>query len=83
MGSRTRPDLEFELIMQSDLGRSNFTDRQGASELKARIEEYWRKRGFEVQVVLVEAPFSAAIRSARYDVRSELVDGLPRQRRQA
>jgi len=75
--------LEFELIMQSDLGRSNFTDRQGASELKARIEEYWRKRGFEVQVVLVEAPFSAAIRSARYDVRSELVDGLPRQRRQA
>lgn len=75
--------MEFELIMPSDLGRSNFTDRQGASELKARIEEYWRKRGFEVQVVLVEAPFSAAIRSARYDVRSELIDGLPRQRRHA
>lgn len=67
--------------MQSDFGRSNYTDRQGASELKGRIEEYWRKRGFEVQVVLVEAPFSAAIRSARYDVRSELVNGLPRGRR--
>jgi hypothetical protein len=68
--------------MESEFGRGNYTDRQGAAELKARIEEYWRKRGFEVQVVLVEAPFSAAIRSARYDVRSELIDGLPPQRRQ-
>lgn len=75
--------LEFDFVMQSDLGRGNFTDRQGAAELKARIEEYWSKRGFDVQVVLVEAPFSAAIRSARYDIRSELIDGLPRQLREA
>lgn len=73
-------DVEFDWAMQTDFGRNNFTDRQGASELKTRIEEYWRKRGFDVQVMLVEAPFSPAIRSARYDIRSELVDGLPRKR---
>lgn len=75
--------LEFDWTMQTEFGRSNYTDRAGASELKARIEEYWRKRGFDVQVMLVEAPFSPAIRSARYDIRSELVDGLPRKRREA
>jgi hypothetical protein len=70
--------LECDWDMQNDFGRNNFTDRQGASELKARIEEYWRKRGFEVQVILVEAPFSPAVRAARVDVRSDLVNGWPR-----
>ena len=72
--------LELEWTMNSDFGRGNFTDRQGAMELKTRIEAYWRQRGHEVQVLLVEAPFSSAIRSARYGIRRELVDGLPRRR---
>jgi hypothetical protein len=55
-----------------------FTDRLGACELKARIEEYWRARGHEIQVILVEAAFNPALRACRVDVRSDLVNGLPR-----
>ena len=72
--------VELDWTMNSDLGHGNFTDRQGAKELKTRVEAYWRERGHEVHVLLVEAPFSSAIRSARDDTRSELVDGLPRRR---
>lgn len=65
------------------LGEADYTCHAGAAELKARIEAYWRARGHEVQVMLIEAPFTQAIRAARYDVRSELVNGLPRPRRDA
>jgi hypothetical protein len=57
-----------------------YTDRAGASELKARIEAYWRERGHEVQVMLVEGGFTAALRAGRMDVRSDLVNGMPRAR---
>jgi len=60
---------------------ANFTDRSGANLLKERIEAYWRERGYEIQVNLVEAPFTPAIRSARIDIRSELVNGWPRAAR--
>lgn len=65
---------------QAEFIVDNFTDKAGASELKARIEAYWRARGHEVMVSLVEAPFTHAIRSTRYDIRSELVNGLPPKR---
>lgn len=61
----------------------DYTDQAGANELKARIEAYWRDRGYEVQVMLVDAPFAAALRAARVDVRSEMVNGLPRRRAEA
>jgi hypothetical protein len=54
--------------------------REGAHALKLRIEEYWRERGYEVTVVLRDAGFHPAMRSARFDVRSDLVNGLPRRR---
>ena len=60
--------------------QADYTDRAGANALKARIEAYWRERGHEVEVTLVDAPFAAALRAARVDVRSELVNGLPRRR---
>ncbi len=69
-------------IMQGQSDRlenqREFTDRNGAAELKALIEAYWRARGFDVQVMLVEGPFSQALRTSRVDVRSDLVNGLPR-----
>jgi hypothetical protein len=55
-----------------------FTDRAGAAELKTRIESYWRERGHDVQVMLVEGSFTPALRASRVDVRSDLVNGLPR-----
>lgn len=57
--------------------------RDGAHALKLRIEEYWRERGYEVTVVLRDAGFHPAMRSARFDVRSDLVNGLPRRRRRS
>lgn len=60
---------------------ADYTDRAGAERLKARIEAYWRERGSEVQITLVPAGFTAALRAARYDVRSELLNGLPPRRR--
>jgi hypothetical protein len=60
-------------------GASDYTDRKGAEMLKARIEAFWRERGYEIQVTLAPAAFAAALRAARFDVRSELVNGLPRK----
>ena len=55
----------------------DFCNPDGARRLKQRIEEYWRDRGYQVEIKLVEAGFVAAMRSARTDVRSDMVNGLP------
>ena len=59
---------------------NDFCTTEGARRLKLRIEEYWRERGYDVSVDLVEAPFLPAMRSARTDVRSNMVNGMPRRR---
>jgi hypothetical protein len=58
---------------------ADYTDRAGAEALKARIEAFWQERGYAIQVTLVMAAFTPTLRSARFDVRSELVNGLPRK----
>ncbi len=55
----------------------------GARRIKLKIEDYWRDRGYDVDVALVGASFVAAMRSARTDVRSDMVNGLPRHRKAA
>ncbi|MGE0597719.1 MAG: phosphoglycolate phosphatase [Hyphomonadaceae bacterium] len=55
----------------------DFCNVDGARRLKQRIEEYWRERGYAVEVKLIEAGFVAAMRSARTDVRSDMVNGMP------
>lgn len=62
---------------------TDYCSADGAKRLKSRIEEYWRERGYEISVDLVEAGFVAAMRSARTDLRSDLVNGLPRRRHAA
>ncbi len=57
---------------------NDYCTMDGARRLKQRIEEYWRERGYEVNVDLVDAGFMPAMRSARTDVRSNLVNGLPK-----
>ncbi len=56
---------------------SDFCTEDGAKRLKNKIEEYWRNRGFDVSVDLVDAGFVPAMRSARCDVRSNMVNGMP------
>ncbi len=47
--------LERNETAPHDLSFGEYTDRAGASEIKARIEAYWRVRGYDVQVILVDA----------------------------
>lgn len=52
----------------------------GAKRLKDKIENYWRDKGFDVDIDLVDAGFVAAMRSGRTDVRSNMVNGMPKRR---
>lgn len=55
--------------------------RDGAVALKARIEAYWRERGQNVMIALHNVGFHPAIRAARFDVRSDMINGMPRPAR--
>lgn len=59
-------------------GESDFCSRDGAHALKQKIEAYWSERGHNVQVMLHNVGFHPAIRAARFDVRSDMVNGMPR-----
>lgn len=59
---------------------NDLCDTQGAYQLKQRIEAYWRERGYDVVIDLVEAGFTPAMRSARTDVRSNMINGMPVRR---
>lgn len=56
----------------------DYCDLNGALILKDRIEAYWRERGETVECKLHNVGFHPAIRHSRIDVRSEMVNGLPR-----
>lgn len=59
-------------------GESDYCSRDGAMALKEKIEAYWRERGQDVMIALHNVGFHPAIRAARYDVRSDMVNGMPR-----
>ncbi len=58
---------------------ADYCDGEGARKIAARIRDYWYQRGYVVDVSLVDAPFVPAMRTARVDVRSNMVNGLPRR----
>lgn len=57
--------------------KGDFCDKDGAWKLKIMIEEYWATRGFVVSIRLIDAGFVPAMRTARTDVRSNMVNGMP------
>ncbi|MGH6949320.1 MAG: hypothetical protein ACREH4_00450 [Vitreimonas sp.] len=57
---------------------ADYCSRDGALALKAMIEAYWRDRGQDVTIALHNVGFHPAIRAARFDVRSDMVNGMPR-----
>lgn len=57
--------------------KGDYCTREGAERLKQQIEAYWSERGHDVKVNLVQGGFLASMRSARTDVRSNLVNGVP------
>jgi hypothetical protein len=58
---------------------ADYCSRAGAQALKDKIEAYWRERGHNVMIALHNVGFHPAIRAARYDVRSDMINGMPRQ----
>lgn len=64
-------------------GEMDFCSREGAHALKAKIEAYWSERDRNVMVMLQNVGFHPAIRAARYDLRSDMVNGLPRATRKS
>ena len=57
---------------------ADYCSQHGASALKAMIEAYWAARGQQVMVALHNVGFHPAIRAARFDVRSDMLNGRPR-----
>jgi hypothetical protein len=57
---------------------ADYCSREGAQALKDKIEAYWRERGQNVMINLHNVGFHPAIRAARFDVRSDMVNGMPR-----
>jgi hypothetical protein len=57
---------------------ADYCSREGALALKSMIEGYWRDRGQDVMIALHNVGFHPAIRAARFDVRSDMVNGMPR-----
>lgn len=58
---------------------SDLCTNDGAHRLAAAIREFWRKRGYEVSVETRDEGFISTMRSARTDVRSDMVNGMPRR----
>ena len=74
-GDESKHSWSREKIMAND-----WCNQDGAKRLKQKIEDYWSERGFNVDIDLVDAGFIAAMRSARTDVRSNMVNGMPRKK---
>jgi len=56
---------------------NDLCDRDGAHRLAAKIQEFWRKRGFDVIVEMKDEGFVSTMRSARTDLRSDMINGMP------
>lgn len=70
-------DLGDDAFGQRAARGADFSTYQGALRLKEMIESYWRERGRHVMVALENAGFHPAIRAARYEIRSDMINGLP------
>lgn len=60
--------------------QGDYCTREGAERLKETIEAYWSARGHNVRINLVQGSFLACMRSARTDVRSNMINGAPGKR---
>jgi len=51
---------------------------KGAEALKQRIEAYWREKGCTVRITVGHDAFHKALRMAPATIRSDMVNGYPR-----
>lgn len=57
----------------------NYFDEHGAKELLKRIKAHWASKGYEVDGYIVDCGFHEKVRAARYEVRTNLINGMPPQ----
>jgi hypothetical protein len=58
---------------------SDYCSNSGAGHLSQKIADFWQKRGFDVDVKLVHEAFVPTMRSSRFDIRSNMVNGMPQR----
>ena len=58
--------------------KKDYCDEAGAARVKAKLEKYWAERGHCVEVTTQFGGFTPEMRSCRVDVRSDMVNGWPR-----
>lgn len=58
---------------------NEYCTNDGADRLAQKIQDYWRKQGFDVSIETIKEGFVSTMRSARTDVRSDMVNGMPRR----
>lgn len=56
---------------------ADLCNRDGADRLAMKIQDFWRKRGFDVVVEMRDEGFVSTMRSSRTDVRSNMINGMP------
>ncbi len=56
----------------------DYCNNAGAECIKEKIINVWANDGLGVDIMLIKAGFTPALRSARTDVRSDMINGLPR-----
>lgn len=55
----------------------DLTSEVGARLLKETLEAYWRERGYDPECRIIEIGFQPQTRHIRYDVRSNICNGIP------
>jgi hypothetical protein len=58
----------------------DFCSKDGALKLAEMIQAYWSERGGVVETQLIERTFTQTMRSTRFDVRTDMLNGRPRLR---
>ncbi len=56
---------------------ADLCNRDGADRLASKIQDFWRKQGFDVVVEMRDEGFVSTMRSSRTDVRSNMINGMP------
>lgn len=56
---------------------TDLCNNDGAERLAKKIQDFWKKQGFDVNVEMKDEGFVSTMRSARTDVRSNMINGMP------
>lgn len=56
----------------------NYSDSKGAQELANTIKDFWKQRGYNVKTKLVPSRHIKESSIFSYDVKTDMVNGLPK-----